>query len=121
MIGGVEYEFVDTPGIYSLYPSSLEEKVTEKALLELDYDFVIVVVDATAVERGLVLLAAVAELRVHMIVIFNFWEETEEKGIIIDYRGLEGELGVPIVRVNPLRRGGIRELFERLEEDTTTI
>ncbi|MCD6573570.1 MAG: 50S ribosome-binding GTPase, partial [Thermoplasmata archaeon] len=43
---GVEYVFVDTPGIYSLFPSSLEEKITDEIVLNGDYDFVIQVIDA---------------------------------------------------------------------------
>jgi ferrous iron transport protein B len=53
VIGGVEYEFIDTPGIYNLFPSSLEEEVTEHALLEGGYDFVIVVIDATNTKFGI--------------------------------------------------------------------
>jgi ferrous iron transport protein B len=116
LIDGIMYEFVDTPGIYNLYPSSLEEEVTERVILEWDYDAVVLIIDATAVERGLLLAVALAELGVPMIIAVNFWEEAERKGILIDYRGLEGELGVPVVKVNPLRRGGLRELVERLSE-----
>jgi ferrous iron transport protein B len=115
-INGVEYEFIDTPGIYNLYPSSLEEEVTERVVLEGNYDFAIVIIDATAVERGLAFLISVAELGIPMIVAFNFWEEAEAKGIIIDYRGLERILGVPVVKINPLKRGGLRELISRFGE-----
>ncbi len=116
VIGGVEYEFIDTPGVYNLYPSSIEEEVTERVLLEWDYDAVVLVVDATAVERGLLLAVAVAELAPPMVVAVNFWEEAERRGIRIDYEALERLLGVPVVRVNPLRRDGLRELVERLGE-----
>jgi len=116
VIGGVEYEFIDTPGIYNLYPSSLEEEVTESVLLEWDYDLVVLVVDATAIERGLLLAVSLAELGVPMLVAVNFWEEAERRGILIDYRGLEAELGVPVVRINPLRKDGLRGLVERLGE-----
>ena len=114
VIGGVEYEFIDTPGVYNLYPSSLEEEVTERVILEGDYDYAILIVDATALERGLLLAVALIELGVPMIVAVNFWEEAEARGITIDYRGLEAELGVPVARVNPLKRGGLGELLEAL-------
>jgi len=115
-IGDVEYEFIDTPGIYNIFPSSLEEEVTERALLEEDYDFAILVVDATAIERGLLQAVALAELGVPMIVALNFWEEAQAKGIDIDIKGLERDLGVPVVKVNPLKKGGISQLISRLEE-----
>lgn len=115
VIGGVEYEFVDTPGVYNLYPSSIEEEVTTRLVLSGDYDAVILVADATAIERSLLLAVELAELGAPMLVAVNFWEEAEEKGIIIDYEGLEEDLGVPVVRVNPVR-GRLEELLERLGE-----
>jgi len=116
VIGGVRYEFVDTPGVYNLYPSSLEEEVTERAILDGGYDFVINVVDATALERSLLVTVALAELGVPMIVAVNFWEEAERRGIRVDVARLEELLGVLVVRVNPLRRGGVEELVSRLGE-----
>ncbi|MCE4606281.1 MAG: ferrous iron transport protein B [Desulfurococcales archaeon] len=115
-IAGVEYEFIDTPGIYNLFTSSIEEEVTEKALIEEDYDFAIVVIDATAIERGLVFLVSIIELGVPVIVALNFWEEADRKGLRIDYESLEGELGIPFVRINPIKKNGISELIKRMPE-----
>lgn len=115
-IDGVEYEFVDTPGIYNLYPSSLEEKVTERVILEGNYDAIILIIDATAIERGLAQAVAVAELGVPLLIAINFWEEAESKGIFIDVEGLERDFGVPVIRINPLKREGILELKIRLKE-----
>jgi len=116
LIDNVEYEFIDTPGIYNLFPSSMEEEVTERVLIEEEYEAVVVVADATAIERSLVFILSVLELGVPAVIAVNFWEEAEKKGISINYRGLESELGVPVVRVNPLRKGGLNELIKRLKE-----
>ena len=116
VIDGVEHEFIDTPGIYNLFPSSMEEEVTERVLLEEEYDAAVIVADATAIERSLVFTLSVLELGVPAVLAINFWEEAERKGIHVDYRGLEAELGVPVVKVNPLRRGGLKELVDRLKE-----
>ncbi len=115
-INGVEYEFIDTPGIYNLYPSSLEEEVTEKVILQEEYDFIILVIDATAIERGLVMAISLAELGVPMIIAVNFWEEAARKGIVIDYKGLEKDIGIPVVKINPLKRDGLKELISRLND-----
>ena len=116
VLNGEEYEFIDTPGVYNLYPSSLEEEITERIILEEDYDFAVVLVDATAFERGLLLAITLIELGVPLIVAVNFWEEAERRGIRIDYAGLEKELGVPIVRINPVKRGGLGEFIKRIGE-----
>ncbi len=115
-INGTKYVFVDTPGIYNLFPSSMEEEITEKAVIEEDYEFVINVVDATALERNLIITVALAELGIPMIIAVNFWEEAEKKGIRIDYQRLENLLGVPVVKVNPFKKGGLKELISRINE-----
>jgi len=116
LLEGAEYEFIDTPGIYNLFPSSMEEEVTERVLIEEEYEAVVVVTDATAIERSLVFALSVLELGVPAVIALNFWEEAERRGISINYGGLENELGIPIVRVNPLKKGGLNELIKRLKE-----
>ncbi|NJE48222.1 FeoB small GTPase domain-containing protein [Thermococcus sp. 9N3] len=115
VIGGRKFTFIDTPGVYSLTPSSEEEKVTDGIILEGDYDFVIQVIDATALERGLIITLQLAELGVPMIVALNFWEEAEKRGILINRDMLERILGVPVVNINPVKRN-LKELVERLDE-----
>ena len=79
LIEGEVYEFIDTPGIYNLYPSSLEEETTEKIVLEEDCEATVVLIDANAAERGLVLVLSLAELEVPLVIAVNFWEEAEKK------------------------------------------
>jgi len=73
------YEFIDTPGIYNLYPSSLEEETTEKIVLEEDYEAAVVLIDANAAERGLALILSLAKLDMPLVIAVNFWEEAEKK------------------------------------------
>jgi ferrous iron transport protein B len=115
VINGEEYVFLDTPGAYSLSPSSEEEKVTDRMVLEGDHDFVIQVVDATSLERSLIMTLQLSELGVPMILALNFWEEAEARGIIINLHRLEEKLGVPVVRINPVK-GKLEELVNRLGE-----
>ncbi|MCS7232886.1 MAG: ferrous iron transport protein B [Synergistetes bacterium] len=114
-IKGDSYIFLDTPGVYSLTSSSEEEKVTEKLILEGDYDFIIQVVDGTAIERSLITTLQLAELGVPFIMAVNFYDEAKERGVIIDLKALEEILGVPAVRINPLK-GDTKELIDRIKE-----
>ena len=115
VIDNKEYLFIDTPGAYSLSPSSEEEKVTDRIILEGDYDIVIQVVDATSLERSLIMTLQLAELRVPMILALNFWEEAEKKRISINMLLLEELLGVPVVKINPVKRE-LEELRKRLKD-----
>lgn len=115
-MGDEDYEIIDTPGIYNLYPSTMEEEVSELAVLEADYDAIVQVLDATALERSLLLTVALSELGVPLLLAINFWEEAEERGIRIDYGKLEELVDAPVVPVNPYRKGGVSELAKRLRE-----
>lgn len=63
--GGQDFSAVDLPGIYSFDTRSAEEELTKDFILNEDYDFLLVVCDATCLERGLYLLSQAAALLEH--------------------------------------------------------
>ncbi len=63
--GGQDFSAVDLPGIYSFDTRSAEEELTKDFILNEDYDFLLVVCDATCLERGLYLLSQAAGLLEH--------------------------------------------------------
>jgi len=106
----IEIEFVDTPGIYSISDRSEEEKVTERALFEEEADGVIVIADATSLERSLYMALQILEAQIPTVLALNFVEDAEKKGIRIDCEKLKGILQVPVVPINPLTKKGIDTL-----------
>jgi len=113
-VNNTEIEFVDTPGIYSISDRSEEEKVTEKALFEEDKDGVIMVTDATSLERSLYMVLQVLEAGIPGVLALNFIEDAEKKGIKINYGRLRKLLGIPVVPINPLTRMGVGTLMETI-------
>ncbi len=113
--------FVDTPGIYSISDQSEEEKVTEKALFEGDVDGVIVIADATSLERSLYMALQVLESRIPVVLALNFIEQAQKRGINIEYNKLEMLLNIRVVPVNPLTRKGIHELLHTVSGIKETI
>ena len=111
-VGGTEIEFRDTPGIYSISDRSEEEKVTEKALFEEEIDGVIVVADATSLDRSLYMTLQVLEAKIPTILALNFVEDAQKKGIHIDSEKLEKLLNIPVVPINPITKKGIDKLVE---------
>jgi ferrous iron transport protein B len=107
-----EIEFVDTPGIYSISDRSEEEKVTEKALFEEEADGVIVIADATSLERSLYMALQILEAQIPTVLALNFVEDAEKKGIRIDCEKLKGILHIPVVPVNPITKKGISRLVD---------
>ena len=105
-------EFVDTPGIYSISDRSKEEKVTERALFEEEADGVVVIADATSLERSLYMALQVLEAQIPTILALNFVEDAEKKGIEIDCEKLKTILNISVVPINPLTKKGIDKLLE---------
>jgi len=117
IVSGVEIEFSDTPGIYSISDRSEEEKVTEKALFEEKVDAAVVIADAMSIERSLYIILQIMEARIPVIVAVNFVEEAEKKGIKVDFKRLEKILSIPVLSINPLTKKGINELIDKILEN----
>ncbi len=117
IVRGVEIEFSDTPGIYSISDRSEEEKVTEKALFEEKIDIAVVIADAMSIERSLYIILQIMEARIPIIVAINFVEEAKKKGIKIDFKRLEKILNIPVLPINPLTKKGIKKLTDRILEN----
>jgi len=112
VFNGIKINFVDTPGIYSISDRSEEEKVTEKALFEEEVDGVIVIADATSLERSLYMALQVLEAQIPVILALNFVEQAKKRGMKIDYEKLEKLLNIRVVPINPLTKKGINELID---------
>ena len=111
-INNREIEFVDTPGIYSISDRSEEEKVTEKALFEEKMDGVIIIADASSLERSLYMALQILEAEIPTIIALNFVEGAEKRGIKINCGKLEKLLNVRIVPINPLTKRGVNEVLD---------
>ncbi|MBT4760954.1 MAG: ferrous iron transporter B [Bdellovibrionaceae bacterium] len=113
---GFACEFIDTPGVYSLFPKSQDEEITQKILIgensEVSPDQVIVVIDATQFERHLNIFHQVSALNIPTIVAVTMLDILKESGQSIDLNILSKELGVPVVGIDGLLGGGVQELMD---------
>lgn len=107
-----EAEIIDLPGIYSLSPHSIEEKVTRSYLIDEHPDVVINIVEATNIERNLFLTCQIAELGVPMVVAINMMDEAEKAGDKIDIAKLSKMLGLPVVPITAVKGEGVIELMK---------
>lgn len=114
-----DYILVDLPGTYSLFASSVEEEVARDFICFGNSDAVIVVTDATCLERNLNLAFQVMELTDNVILCINLIDEAKKKNIIIDKKGIEAELGIPVVLCAARSGVGIDELKEIVYKVTT--
>lgn len=111
-----ELLWLDTPGMTGLIPTSEEEEVTLRILLEKEDDIVVAVIDARDLPRGLSMLAALSDFQHRFVVALNMYDEALDAGIEIEVAKLESEIGVPVVPTVAVRRQGISRLRHRLVE-----
>lgn len=114
---GTEIDIIDLPGAYSLYPKRGDEWVTYKVLMGIGSerpDVAILVADASNLKRNLLFCSQILDLKLPIIIALTMNDIAEKKGIKIDISGLESELGVSIVPVNPRKSKGIGDLKKTL-------
>jgi ferrous iron transport protein B len=117
---GTTIDLVDLPGTYSLISRSPDEQVAMEVLRGLRPDTpapdaVIVVVDASNLQRNLYLVSQLVELGRPMVVALNMMDIAERRGLRISAERLQLQLGVPVVAVVGHRREGIEELKKALK------
>lgn len=93
----VRYNIVDLPGTYSLMAHSAEEEVARDFICFGGADAVVVVCDATCLERNLNLVMQTLEITQNVVVCVNLMDEARKKKIHIDLDKLQELLGVPVV------------------------
>jgi ferrous iron transport protein B len=119
-LGRQEVLLVDLPGLYGLGSSAPEEKLAADALRGLLAgqpvpDAVLIVVDATNLERNLFLAGEVLELKRPVIIALNMMDMAERENIRIDVEKLRAELGCVVVPVAARNGRGIDELRREIE------
>lgn len=114
--GEGQLTLVDLPGTYSLRARSGEEREARNFLASGEADVTVVVMDATCVERNLILLLQVLELTQNVVVCLNLVDEANKKHIKVNVEALETELGVPVVPCAARKRRGLKELINTIFE-----
>lgn len=110
-----QYLLVDLPGTYSLQPHSAEEAVACDFVRGGKADAVVVVCDATCLERTLVLALQMHSVTPNTIVCVNLLDEAQHKRIHIDLPALQAQLGMPVVGVTARKKKTLRALLDALD------
>ncbi|HEY3423442.1 MAG TPA: FeoB small GTPase domain-containing protein [Negativicutes bacterium] len=102
---------VDLPGTYSILAHTVEEQVARDFICFGRPDVVLVVLDATCLERNLNLALQVMEITPNVVVCVNLIDEARKKNIQVDTTALAIELGVPVVATAARKGEGLDELL----------
>ncbi|BBA17418.1 ferrous iron transport protein B [Blattabacterium cuenoti] len=114
------YQIIDLPGTYSIYPSSENEEVVFKLLLnklnDLDYpDKIISVADSSNLKKSILLLRQVQDLGFSVLFVLNMLDEAEKKRIFIDIEKLKKHLFTEIVLINARKGIGINKVKTKIK------
>lgn len=108
------YELTDLPGSYALEGHSPEEQLTGEFLHRGGADCLVILCDATCLERSLILTLQLLERFPKSVVCVNLMDEARREGCCPDIRRLESLLGVPVVATAAGRGEGIDRLCEAI-------
>ena len=106
----------DLPGTYSINPTSLDETIVLKTLLnsksDKTPDVIVVVADIENLKRNLLLFSQIKDLEIPTVLAINMADQMKRKGITVDIKLLEKELGneVVLISVRKATAKGVEEV-----------
>lgn len=113
------YTLVDIPGTYSLFSFSKEEEIARDFLIYGGVDIVVVVCDATSLERNLNLALQILKIHSNIVLCVNLLDEAKRKGIEVDLEKLSSILSVPVIGTVARKKSTLEELKNALDIAST--
>ncbi len=104
-IDGIKHSIIDLPGAYSLNFKKIDERIAYETLIgtfehEETPDLVLIVADASNLDRNLYLATQVMDLNLPTILVLNMVDVAKERGITVNPEKLSDELGIPVVSIS---------------------
>lgn len=104
----------DLPGTYSINPTSLDESIVLKTLLNSKHDktsdVIVVVADIENLKRNLLLFSQIKDLKIPTILVINMADQMKRKGITLKLDLLQEELGNEVVLVSVRKDRGVESV-----------
>ncbi|TDQ19343.1 ferrous iron transport protein B [Algoriphagus boseongensis] len=117
---GENFEILDLPGTYSLFPNSEDEIIAHRVLnhtkIEARPDYVLMVIDSSQLSRGLFLATQLIDLGVNLAIILNMSDLAEKRKIEIKSYELFKALGVPILSTDARNQKGLDQVKSLISE-----
>ncbi|MFA4915387.1 MAG: ferrous iron transport protein B [Syntrophales bacterium] len=110
----IEIQIVDLPGTYSLTAFSEEERIARNFIISTSPDVIVLLVNASALERSLYLLSELLLLGPPVIVAINMMDVAENQGIQIDIKAIRKSLGIPVIPMVATKNKGIKDVVSQI-------
>ena len=114
-----EVEIIDLPGTYSLYPTSLDERIAVNALIDTNNkdfpDAIIYIIDVTHLERHLLLLTQIADVGFPLLVALSMNDIAAQQNINCDELKLKEAFGIDFIKINGRTGDGVELLKSKMQ------
>jgi ferrous iron transport protein B len=114
-LAGRHLQLVDLPGIYDLRGHSGDEAVVRRFLEGTPVDLMVVVLNASQLDRQLRLALQIQRLGLPALVVLNMADEARRFGVQVDPDGLAAALGLPVVLVSAKYGRGLATVLQAVE------
>jgi ferrous iron transport protein B len=116
LVGARMVELVDLPGMHNLHGFSEDEHVARHFLETQEVDALIIVLNATQIERQLSLALQIKRLGLPMMLVLNMADEATQRQILIDRAGLEQAIGCPVCLISAKYGNGMPCVLQTLQK-----
>lgn len=119
-----EYAITDLPGVYSIHPKTIDEKVVLDILTDSQNknipDAIIAIIDANNLRRSLLLFTQIADMGFPLLAVLTMNDVAHNNGIYVDEKKLATALGCSVVKINSRTGQGIEELKKKVAANDFT-
>ena len=120
LLAGDIVELVDLPGIYDLHGFSDDEQVVRHFLANNTVDLVLIVANASQIDRQLSLALQIKTLNLPAVLILNMADEAKQSGITINTEQLGHEIGFPTCLISAKYGQGYADAYKTIESALKT-
>jgi ferrous iron transport protein B len=118
----MQVAITDLPGIYSLYPKSLDEEITCQVLCDKNHenhpDVALVVADGTNLKRSLFLCSQVVDLQIPVVLIINMIDLVRKAQVEINTQKISQVFGIDVFCIDARNNKGVDDLKQNLASCT---
>ena len=115
---GQTVRLIDLPGAYSLYPNAEDERVVLNILSNLKNplfpDLIVFVADSTQLDRQLLLLSQILDLRIPVVLALTMEDAAAEAGISVYHDILSSQYLLPVISINGRTGAGVPQLMTEI-------
>ena len=115
-LGNEPVEIVDLPGIYDLRGFSEDEEVVRKFLEKTPLNLVLIILNATQIDRQVSLALQVKHLGIPAVLLLNMADEAPKFGVVVESGKMAEHLGIPVMPISAKYGHGYDTAYQKITD-----